>query len=374
MNKDYANFGSIELAIDHDFLQHFLLPTSVSENFWKSWLAEHPHKVNEWNEAQKLVEAVQLGLTDYTRTYLSQEAEEELIKRIWETNRLEETSQTQVISIWNRSRMMAAAAFLAVTALGSYWLIQKNTREDSIYETNISKIRTSRIEQVNNDKNPKRFYLPDSSDVLLYPSSKLSYTSTYGNDDRNIYLTGKAQFDVQKNPKIPFRVFANEIITKVLGTRFEVSAFEADKDVIVKVQSGQVSVYQEQEYNNSPESKSEKAGVLLMPNQQVIFKRQSEQFNKVLVEKPTLLTATTSEQFVYDERSVIQVLKDIETAYGVDIVFSTELLQNCDLTANLTDEPLRGKLDIICRSIGASYEIVEAQIIITTKGCKNAKN
>lgn len=374
MNTDYTLFGAIDLAIDESFLRHHLAPSPESEHFWNNWLLENPGKCTEWEEACKLVDAVRLGLTDYTRTYLSEEAEELLLQRIWQTNHVTEGPQPLVIpsSIWNRSRMAAAAILLTLTAIGGYWLTQKYATTDTMYQTQVSKLHNTQIEQINDGQVPKPFYLPDSSYVLLYPSSKISYSSTYERDDRNVYLTGQAQFDVRKNPKKPFRVFANEIITKVLGTRFEVRAFETGKDIIVKVLSGQVSVYQEKELNL--ESRSEKAGVLLLPNQQVIFKRENEQFNKVLVEKPSLLTPTSPEQFVYDEKPVNHVLADIETAYGVDIVFSQELLQACELTANLTEESLRGKLDIICRSIGATYEIVEAQIIITTKGCRNTKS
>ncbi len=374
MNKDYSNYGSIELATDHDFLQHFLSPNTATEKFWKNWLINYPEKLAVWEDAHRLVEAVQLGLTDYTRTYLTREAEEALLQRIWETNNLVAQERTKELSYWNRSRMMAAATALAVASLGAFWFMKEHPSQKSLYETHTSSISNSLIEEINTSQSIKHIYLPDSSQILLSPSSKISFSRTYGSHDRNIYLTGKATFDVRKNPQKPFRVFANELITKVLGTRFEVSAYEKGKDVIVKVQSGQVSVYQEKEYTNSMESKSEKAGVLLLTNQQVIFKRQSEQFNKLLVDQPTLLTNSPAEQFVYDERPVIQVLKDIEAAYGVDIVYSDELLQNCDLTANLTDEPFRGKLDIICRSLGASYEIVEAQIIITAQGCKNTKN
>ncbi|MDQ6477057.1 FecR family protein [Dyadobacter sp. LHD-138] len=375
MNTDYTNFGTIDLATDEAFLRHYLSSTSESEHFWNNWLLNNPGKIAEWEEARKLVEAVQLGLTDYTRTYLSKEAEEELLKRIRETNYLEEIRQAKVIpaTIWKQSRLLAACIALAVIGLG-YWLSLYSISGDSIYQQQTSELRNTLIEQVNSQKEPKLIYLPDSSEVLLFPASKMSYPTTYGNDNRNVYLTGKAVFDVRKNPERPFLVYANEIITKVLGTRFEVSAFEKDKDVVVKVQSGQVSVYQEKEYVNSPNPSSEKAGVLLMPNQQVIFKRTGEQFNKTLVEKPALLLTPTTDQFVYDETPVTQVLKNVGAAYGVDIVFSNELLQSCDLTANLAEEPLRGKLDIICRSIGATYEIVDAQIIITAKGCSNTKN
>ncbi|MCF2492355.1 FecR family protein [Dyadobacter chenhuakuii] len=371
MIKDYTNFSVIDLAIDDAFLRHYLLPSPESDLFWYNWLRDNPGQATDWEEARKLVEAVLLGLKDYTRIYLSEEAEEELLQRIWATNRSAQPDREKVVPMvsWQHSRLLAACVVLAILAAG-YWFVWQHDAAGSMYQKQVSQLQDTRIEKVNSLSQPQIFYLPDSSSVLLFPASKMSYSSAYNNENRNVYLSGKAIFDVRKNPERPFLVYANEIITKVLGTRFEVSAFEKDADVIVKVQSGQVSVYQEKEYSNSSGQHSEKAGVLLLPNQQVVFKRTGEQFNKALVESPALLPAAPVSAFVYDETPVLRVLEEIEMAYGVDIVFSDELLQSCELTANLSEEPLRGKLDIICRSIGATYEIVDAQIIITSKGCK----
>lgn len=393
MTTDYTHFSIIDLAVDEAFLQHYLHPDPESNQFWNNWLIDNPEKRSDWEEAGKLVEAVLLGLTDYTRIYLSEEAEETLLQRIWATNHgvmprpgaaqpdaaqpdaaqpgAAQPNEGKVLplTIWKQSRVLAACVLLAVLA-GGYWLIRQNNTKSSIYHKQVSKLQDPLIEKTNSLSEPQLIYLPDSSTVLLFPASKISYAATYGIQTRNIYLSGKADFDVRKNPERPFLVYANEIITKVLGTRFQVSAFEKDADIVVKVQSGQVSVYQEKEYVDSDPQHSEKAGVLLLPNQQVVFKRTGEQFNKALVENPVLLPAAPIGAFIYDEAPVLQVLKEIEVAYGVDIVYSDELLQSCELTANLSEEPLRGKLDILCRSIGATYEIVDAQIIITSKGCK----
>ncbi|KAA0988906.1 FecR family protein [Dyadobacter aurulentus] len=398
MTTDYTYFSIIDLAVDEAFLQHYLDPDLASNQFWNNWLIDNPEKRGDWEEARKLVEAVLLGLTDYTRIYLSEEAEEALLQRIWATNHsvLPQPNAAQPnaaqpnaaqpnaarpnaaqpnkgkvipLTIRKQSRVLAACVVLAVLA-GGYWLIRHNNTANSIYDKQVSTLQDPLIEKTNSLSEPQLIYLPDSSTVLLFPASKMSYPTTYGNQIRNIYLSGKADFDVRKNPERPFLVYANEIITKVLGTSFQVSAFEKDADIVVKVQSGQVSVYQEKEYVTSDQQHSEKAGVLLLPNQQVVFKRTGEQFNKAIVENPVLLPATPAGAFVYDETPVLQVLKEIEVAYGVDIVYSDELLQSCELTANLSEEPLRGKLDILCRSIGATYEIVDAQIIITSKGCK----
>ncbi len=61
--------------------------------------------------------------------------------------------------------------------------------------------------------------------------------------NRDVYLSGEAFFEVTKNPDRPFRVFANEIVTKVLGTSFTVRSFENDTTIQVIVRTGKVTVY-----------------------------------------------------------------------------------------------------------------------------------
>jgi len=51
-------------------------------------------------------------------------------------------------------------------------------------------------------------------------------------------------------------------------------------------------------------------------------------------------------------------------------VYDVELLKKCTVTADLRNESFYRKLDLICKAIGADYEIIDGQIVIVTKGCK----
>ena len=64
--------------------------------------------------------------------------------------------------------------------------------------------------------------LPDGSKVTLNRHSQLSYPETF-NKERIVKLNGEAYFEVSKNPKKPFRVKANGVTIRVLGTHFNVT-------------------------------------------------------------------------------------------------------------------------------------------------------
>jgi transmembrane sensor len=91
----------------------------------------------------------------------------------------------------------------------------------------------------------------------------------------------------------------------------------------------------------------------------------------MLVEKPIIIVPSIEKKsFEYDETPITKVLTQLENAYGVKIIFDADLLANCNLTASFSNEPLFDKMDIICETIHARYEIADGQIVIYAKGCK----
>lgn len=73
--------------------------------------------------------------------------------------------------------------------------------------------------------------LYDGTQVWLNAGSTMSYTSDFNNTSRDIHLSGEAYFEVAYNEKLPFRVKARGCTLTVLGTRFNVSAYDEDPTV-----------------------------------------------------------------------------------------------------------------------------------------------
>jgi hypothetical protein len=139
--------------------------------------------------------------------------------------------------------------------------------------------------------------------------------------------------------------------------------------VLIQVMTGQVSVFKDNSDKQSADKKIE--GVVLMPNQQVIYERQQMKMTKSLVENPSVLKPVNQMEFEFVDAPVKEVFESIEESYGIDIVYDEELLANCYLNASLDDVPLYDKLKLICKGINATYEIMDAHIIIYGKGCSN---
>ena len=333
------------------------------------WLLLHPHREADWTLARQLVEAVQAGLSEYASTYLSPEAEDQLLTRILATNKLTHVD-AKVRPLWQNAFVYRAVAACFVLAAG-YWVYSSQLSRPSVYQQQIATLAQPTIEKSNLSTKLLRIRLIDGTVVVLSPQSQLRYPTNYGQQNRIVYLQGEATFDVVKDTQMPFLVYAGEVVTKVLGTKFLVRSFERDPKVTVTVQKGQVSVFKGQPMTDKRTLDKTVQGVLLQPNQQAVFSRETETFTKTLVSVPQRIDTpqTVPVNFVFSETPVTTVFDKLKNAYGINIIYNADVLKDCQLTASLTDESLFQKLDIIVQSIDASYEVVEGQIVITAKGC-----
>ena len=80
--------------------------------------------------------------------------------------------------------------------------------------------------------------LYDGTQVWLNAGSTMSYTSGFNKTSRDIRLSGEAYFEVAHNEKLPFRVEARDCKLTVLGTKFNVSAYEEDPVVQTALMEG----------------------------------------------------------------------------------------------------------------------------------------
>jgi transmembrane sensor len=214
----------------------------------------------------------------------------------------------------------------------------------------------------------QQLQLPDASHVTLQPGSSLRYTTDLAGPRREVYLEGEAFFQVHKNPQRPFLVFTNQVVTTVLGTSFDVKAYPGQAQALVAVREGKVAVQpRETAQLDVTPTHPAKLGVLLLPNQQVVYSVASRRLKKELVDKPVVLVP---QAFEFEERPVAEVFAALEKAYGVPIYYDRQKLAGCTVSITFYDEPLFEKLGLLCKSLGAYYTLADTQITIHSTGCQ----
>lgn len=108
-------------------------------------------------------------------------------------------------------------------------------------------LRSPFIEEGNQNENYARteIKLPDGTDVILEPNSKLKYKRDFVNDtQRYVILEGQAKFDVVSMPKKPFRVEVDGAAVRVLGTIFTVTKEENSDNATFANIEGLINCYE----------------------------------------------------------------------------------------------------------------------------------
>ena len=371
--SDYLQYTPEEFATD-DFFIHWVLSTDLeAETFWQNWLEVYPFKRNDVEIARQLV-----LVANHLPVPVVPESEIAALKQSV-FDRIEADEPTQTVSRPLFARWYWAAAVIAgLVSLGGWYFVM-HERENKAGYAQLVKQATEKYDlvEVENQTKPTRLIvLPDGSSVLLKKGSKLSYPAYFSRNLREIYLSGEAFFEIAKDPNRPFYVFANEIVTKVLGTSFNVMAFPNDKRIQVTVKTGKVSVYEAKSPEAAHQAQTRQLeGLILNPGQEVVFSKEANQMETRLVKHTVTPIASPQSgtiqemAFEYDETPVSQIFSQLEKTYNIRIAYDQALLGNCPVTASLTDEPLYEKLKLTCRAIRAQYEIVNGEVVVTGKGC-----
>jgi transmembrane sensor len=271
---------------------------------------------------------------------------------------------------WYLTRIAASFLFLALVLSGLFYLSNRVgfATDETTSQSVITTTDGSQIHIVNNKKLEQEIVLDDGSVVLLKPLSELRFDKKFPAGKREVHLAGEAFFKVSRDPLRPFMVYSNEVVTKVLGTSFNIKAYKNDEEVTVAVKTGKVSVY-----TTTGEQISETSGndaVILTPNQQIVYNRQKELVSKQLVENPEIiLDKPTLFNMRYDGTPVTRIFEVLEENYGVHIEFDEKTLSGCVLTTSMSDEGLYERIQVICKAINAEYTITDAVITIQSRGC-----
>jgi transmembrane sensor len=379
--------NSIEdLVFSRSFRDWVLERDSPEAGFWENWIVQHPDKREIVQHAKAVVYALQLNLSP-----LSEEETGKEIGRILQKLRESSSAHEDEYPYQQQRRknpfparlaidrylpiLRYAAVFMILCLSAWFYRNYTNKRHPDAYEAFQSSHsgKSNPLQQQVADASTGRILvLPDGSTVHLVSGSKLYYASEFfaGKAKREVYLTGEAFFEIKKNAARPFYVYTSTVITKVLGTSFRIEAYPAAPKAMVTVRTGKVSVYRKDDFYEATASGNEAGGIVVTPNQELVYDQQSNELNKILTDKPEKVNAVRATAFVFDATPVSQVFKTLQEAYQIPIVYDEEALSSCSLSATMGNESFYEKLSIICKAINASYEMIDGNIIITAGGCK----
>jgi len=291
---------------------------------------------------------------------ISPEVTKKFIKELRDKmNTSEKTKKSSVINLFNWQKIAVAASILLVMGLGTLFLVQNGNQSpvvatprladdkepgktgailtlsngskivlDSVgnglltnqNNTTVSKKNGGLVYKAGSDAQtvyntmttPRaRQYnleLSDGTKVWLNASSSITFPTSFATNERKVILTGEAYFEVAKDKARPFRVSVNDMQINVLGTHFNVNAYDDEAAVNTTLLEGSVLLTE----------KGKK--VLLKPGQQA----QKQKSGAIIVNDNVNLDEVMGWKngvFYFDNASIQTVLRQLSRWYDVDVVF-----------------------------------------------------
>lgn len=150
--------------------------------------------------------------------------------------------------------------------------------------------------------------LPDGTKVWLNSASSLTYPVAFKGAERSVALKGEAYFEVAKNKHLPFVVHTNGVDVKVLGTHFNVTAYQDEEEIKTTLLEGSVKLMHEG------------TSALLVPGQQGIA---GTAVDKIVTKEVNVnqVVAWKSGYFIFRDSDIRDIMKQIGRWYDVDIEY-----------------------------------------------------
>ncbi|SFW20335.1 FecR family protein [Sinomicrobium oceani] len=199
--------------------------------------------------------------------------------------------------------------------------------------------------------------LPDSSSVWLNRNALLAYNFDE-EGVRKVRLKGEAYFEVARDSLRPFVIESPHLITRVLGTSFNINTGGTGEQV--SVIEGKVAV------------KNHKGDqVLLRQGDRAEYLQTSGRLQKVKVHNIHNTIAWKDEIFDFDNIPMGDAMDYLSEAYDVSFEYANESIKKCMITASFEKQSLKTILNIICLSVHCEYRVVpgEKKIVISGEGC-----
>jgi ferric-dicitrate binding protein FerR (iron transport regulator) len=196
----------------------------------------------------------------------------------------------------------------------------------------------------------KNVMLPDNTTVWLNSASQLKYPQHFSSDGREVILTGEAYFDVQHNTDYPFLVNVGGLQVKVLGTKFNCSAYDDEETVRISLLEGKVAV------------KHNGQRILLMPDEEIVLTKATNELRKQGFNAGRVM-AWKEGRLIFRNAGFEEIARRLSRHYDYSVTID-EGLEEHRFSLTLKNESIKEALDLIKMTAPIDYTINEKQVSI----------
>lgn len=228
----------------------------------------------------------------------------------------------------------------------------------------------------NNLPGIRRITLPDGSQVCLNTHSRLEFDpNQFNKKERLLKLSGEGFFEVVSLPlapsggggtqnKVPFIVETGSLRTRVLGTAFNIEAYDHESELRVSLVHGKIAL----------DDTATGMTAELSPNHSLRYSKQTQSWQVMPVEAANVALWTQG-YLVFNEVPLLEAIKRIEQRYQVTIECDPALVQNKRITASFRNSPLPAVLENILFVHDLQFRKTTDKIVIVKakRGTLNAQ-
>ncbi|MBD1433507.1 FecR family protein [Sphingobacterium sp. DN00404] len=286
-----------------------------------------------------------------------------------EIRREERKAQQREIRLQRSSRIMQGGIAAAILLLISFQVwhqsqqINQHAQHPNVQkDIAVDAVQPQWISVVNNTDKMDTIRLPDHSIVHLFAQSSLRYRHDFVGESRDIQLDGKAYFDVAKDSKRPFSVYANGTKTTALGTSFTIDTRVEREHTVVELHSGKVvvastadiPVFENVFLDQKGASLLFDASMHIVRHQRGVAERPEKV--EVVTENPEMLT--TGNLLHMENIPLSNVFHVLQETYGIPIHARENNINRIQYTGviNTESETLADVLTVICLINELHYE------------------
>ncbi|WP_127125612.1 FecR family protein [Pseudoflavitalea rhizosphaerae] len=153
--------------------------------------------------------------------------------------------------------------------------------------------------------------LPDGSKVWLNAASSIEFPSKFSSKERAVKVSGEVYFEVAQNQQAPFMVMAGNTTVQVLGTSFNINAYNDERVVRTTLVNGSVRVLPLEANGRN---------VILKPGQQAVSSDNGEITGVFSPELANIL-AWKNGFFSFDKADIETVMRQMERWYDIKVQY-----------------------------------------------------
>ncbi|HZK98214.1 MAG TPA: FecR domain-containing protein [Prolixibacteraceae bacterium] len=389
--------NKIEFIHNPDFVEWVLRPSVESDAYWKAYVNDNPSTIKDIEHARFLIKGIvhqQKSLT---------EAE---VSALWD--KIKQTESFGKRRFINLKKWSVAASILIILGVSGWLAIQNNT--STIKEFNYQSIAVvtapgNDIKLILSDQSEKTFTakevdlkynqkgqletkagkqvqtedlskssekeqmnqlvvprgkrssveLADGSKLWLNSGSRAIYPVAFNKKTREIFIEGEGYLEVAHDALRPFYVVTDQVKVKVLGTKFDISAYKDDNHVSVILVEGSVQASIGTE------------NIVMEPNQLFNYVKLSK---KSTLEKANVLEYISWKDgwMLCNKEQIQSITTKLSRYYDLKISYSDQRLNSLTLTGKLDlKSNCEDVLKVICTTAPLNYEIIGDTIYLTMK-------